>query len=93
VAEPLGTPSPLVGEGRGGGVVRCGNAVPRLPTPTPNPSPQGGGEEFAALLTLNLTPMGAGLVPARTAGGCGPQGGHKGRPYEGDCLCRPFNFS
>jgi hypothetical protein len=27
--------------------------------------------------------VGAGLVPARTAGGCGPQGGHKGRPYEG----------
>jgi hypothetical protein len=36
--------------------------------------------------------VGAGLVPARTAGGCGPQGGHKGRPYEGECLCRPFNL-
>ena len=28
--------------------------------------------------------VGAGLVPARTAGGCGPQRGHKGRPYEGE---------
>src|SRR5262249_49435778 len=40
----LSPPSPLVGEGWGGGW--CGGA-PRLPhmrTPTPNPSPQGGGE-------------------------------------------------
>ena len=30
--------------------------------------------------------VGAGLVPARTTGDCGPQGGHKGRPYEGERL-------
>ena len=30
--------------------------------------------------------VGAGLVPARTAAGCGPPGGHKGRPYEGEGL-------
>jgi len=35
---------------------------PILTTPTPDPSPQGGGEEFVALLQLNLAPM--GLVPA-----------------------------
>ena len=28
--------------------------------------------------------VGAGLVPARTAACCGPPGGHKGRPYEGE---------
>jgi hypothetical protein len=43
-------PSPLVGEGWGGGW--CGDAPtsPRTTTPTPNPSPQGGGgqTEFAA---------------------------------------------
>ena len=57
--------------------------------------------------------VGAGLVPARTAGDCGSQGGPiefgccrirhvwcrnraspilDGRPYEGECLCRPFNL-
>ncbi len=38
-------PSPLVGEGRGGGSGGYGNVVPHLPTPTPDPSPQGGGEK------------------------------------------------
>src|SRR5215831_13148686 len=42
-------PSPLVGEGWGGGSGYCGKALPPLPTPTPDPSPQGGGEEVAAL--------------------------------------------
>jgi hypothetical protein len=36
--------------------------------------------------------VGAGLVPARTAACCGPPGGHKGRPYEGERLCHPFNL-
>ena len=31
----------------------------------------------------------AGLVPARTAGGRGPQGGHKGRPYEATVVAAP----
>jgi len=39
------TPSPLVGEGWGGGSGDCGDDVPPLVTPTPDPSPQGGGEE------------------------------------------------
>jgi hypothetical protein len=33
--------------------------------------------------------VGAGLVPARTAACCGPPGGHKGRPYEGERLAPP----
>jgi hypothetical protein len=28
-------------------------------------------------------------VPARAAAGCGPPGGHKGRPYEGERLADP----
>ncbi len=46
---PRGTallsPSPLVGEGRGGGSGGYGNDVPHLPTPTSDPSPRGGGEK------------------------------------------------
>jgi len=38
-------PSPLVGEGRGGGTGGYGTDVPGGPTPTPDPSPQGGGEK------------------------------------------------
>src|ERR1700719_2469268 len=39
------TPSPLVGEGWGGGAGSCGNAMPPLAThPPPPPPPQGGGE-------------------------------------------------
>ncbi len=41
----LSSPSPLVGEGRGGGSSGYGNAAPYLATPTPDPSPQGGGEK------------------------------------------------
>jgi 3',5'-cyclic AMP phosphodiesterase CpdA len=36
-------PSPLVGEGRGGGSGDYGNAVPPRTTPTPDPSPEEGG--------------------------------------------------
>src|SRR5215468_470433 len=39
------SPSPLVGEGRGGGSRDYGPTVPHSPTPTPNPSPQGGEEQ------------------------------------------------
>jgi 23S rRNA (uridine2552-2'-O)-methyltransferase len=44
----IASPSPLVGEGWGGGSRSCGTDMPPLATPTPNPSPQGEGEEFAA---------------------------------------------
>ena len=48
-------PSPLVGEGWGGGWLRETEFVSHI-TPTPNPSPQGGGEqtEFAARLRLYI---------------------------------------
>jgi hypothetical protein len=39
------SPSPLVGEGRGGGSGDLGATVPHLTTPAPDPSPQGGGEQ------------------------------------------------
>jgi glycyl-tRNA synthetase beta chain len=45
---PASSPSPLVGEGRGGGSRDVGTHVPRGPTPTPAPSPQGGGETALA---------------------------------------------
>ncbi len=48
-AKPsTGVPSPLVGEGQGGGESPTSAHVA---PPTPIPSPQGGGEEFAALAT------------------------------------------
>src|SRR5262249_60245565 len=37
-------PSPLVGEGWGGGWCGDERPFPQTSTPTPNPSPQGGGE-------------------------------------------------
>jgi len=50
------SPSPLVGEGRGGGAGGLGKTVPHLPTPTqearPLPSPQGGGEKKTPLLVV-----------------------------------------
>jgi peptide/nickel transport system ATP-binding protein len=48
------SPSPLVGEGRGGESGGNGAEVPHLTIPTPDPSPQGGGEkkEGAALLLV-----------------------------------------
>jgi ATP-dependent helicase HrpB len=63
-ADVASAPSPLVGEGRGGGsgggaiewtgAQRPSTRVRHLPTPTPIPSPQGGGEEISvgALLAL-----------------------------------------
>jgi hypothetical protein len=41
------SPSPLVGEGRGGGSEGDGTSVPHRTTPTPDPSQQGGGEKKA----------------------------------------------
>ncbi len=50
----LSAPSPLAGEGWGGGCVNGLNRhyPPKLQTPTPDPSPQGGGEITIAGVTL-----------------------------------------
>ncbi len=45
VAHDALSPSPLAGEGRGGGLGGLGATVPHSTTPTPDPSPQGGGEK------------------------------------------------
>jgi 5-oxoprolinase (ATP-hydrolysing) len=55
VAGELNAPSPLAGEGQGGG--SSGKAhrsmhVSALPTPTPDPSPQGGGERNPRLMFM-----------------------------------------
>ena len=49
---PVASPSPFVGEGRGGGWRDKATLSPHRTTPAPNPSPQGGGEQKdrAALL-------------------------------------------
>jgi adenylate cyclase len=44
IAATAAAPSPLVGEGRGGGSGAFGTDVPHGSTPSPDPSPQGGGE-------------------------------------------------
>ena len=51
--DALSVPSPLVGEGQGGGSTR---AVSAGATPTPNPSPQGGGEQKTAVSAV-ATPL------------------------------------
>jgi DNA-binding HxlR family transcriptional regulator len=43
--QSVSSPSPLVGEGRGGGSGGFGTKVPCSSTPTLDPSPQGGGEK------------------------------------------------
>jgi 4-diphosphocytidyl-2-C-methyl-D-erythritol kinase len=48
----LSTPSPLVGEGWGGGWLSEATILRQGRTPTPNPSPQGGGERTALLAAL-----------------------------------------
>ncbi len=56
-AEIATTPSPLVGEGQGGGSggeVNASTLARRLTTPTPIPSPQGGGEEISIGLLIAL---------------------------------------
>src|SRR5712692_5249733 len=51
-------PSPLAGEGWGGGWFGDARLVPYNATPTPNPSPQGGGE-LTELAATALTTLGA----------------------------------
>jgi uncharacterized protein len=64
----VSSPSPLVGEGRGGGSGDCGSTVPHSPTPTPDPSPQGGGEKGRVAITAGageITVAGVTLVADR----------------------------
>src|SRR5215468_2033848 len=55
MSQPVGgrnarsSPSPLAGEGRGGGSRDNATALPYGATPTPDPSPQGGGEKSPPL--------------------------------------------
>jgi coenzyme F420-0:L-glutamate ligase/coenzyme F420-1:gamma-L-glutamate ligase len=44
-ARAVSSPSPVAGEGRGGGSRSWSSSVPYLATPTPDLSPQGGGEK------------------------------------------------
>src|SRR5262245_36942743 len=60
-ALAVDVPSPLVGEGRGGGDCRAPKGV--VP-PTPNPSPQGGGESGWRLSWAVCTALGFALAPA-----------------------------
>ena len=64
----VGVPSPLVGEGQGGGDSRTSKVVT---PPTPNPSPQGGGESLRRYLCAVCAALGVALVPlpALAAGG------------------------
>jgi urease accessory protein len=66
------SPSPLVGEGRGGGSGGLGTAVPHLPTPTQEgrslPSPQGGGEKNA-IFAANRAHGRVAVTLAATPGG------------------------
>ena len=52
--DALLSPSPLVGEGRGGGSGDVAKHVPHSTTPTPDPSPQGGGEYKSAARAPHL---------------------------------------
>jgi uncharacterized protein len=55
--DPLAAPSPLVGEGWGGGSrgdATASTLAHHLPTPTPIPSPQGGGEQRAKSAEISI---------------------------------------
>jgi DNA helicase-2/ATP-dependent DNA helicase PcrA len=56
----VSSPSPLVGEGRGGGAGGLGTEMPPLLTPTPGPSPQGGGEQKSRAASDSFAHSGEG---------------------------------
>ncbi len=64
------SPSPLVGEGRGGGsggVAQASTIVHQLSPPTPNPSPQGGGELTLTTVIETLSTLGKAQLPKQLA--------------------------
>jgi 5-oxoprolinase (ATP-hydrolysing) len=81
------TPSPLVGEGRGGGSrgdVRALTSARRLSTPTPNPSPQGGGEKTRLMFMMSSGGLTAAeLFRGKDAILSGPAGGVVGMAETG----------
>jgi len=64
ICDGTSSPSPLVGEGRGGGSRGCGSKVPHRTTPTPDPSPQGGGEQNSPLPAGRVCPLDYAYDPA-----------------------------
>ncbi len=67
MSDTLSPPSPLVGEGWGGGSrgdAPASTHMPILPTPTPIPSPQGGGEQRAAATEICLAGVALVADPA-----------------------------
>ncbi len=64
------SPSPLLGEGRGGGAGHVAKAAPEGSPPAPDPSPQGGGENLrdGALLELTVRDDGFGIAAGRAQG-------------------------
>ena len=58
VPRARSAPSPLVGEGWGGGSRGDARTLPHTTTPTPNPSPQGGGEHTECGAQASITGTG-----------------------------------
>src|SRR5262249_15864887 len=72
VPRARSAPSPLVGEGWGGGSRGDARTLPHTTTPTPNPSPQGGGEHTEHVAQASITGTGesayfVGLLSAMLA--------------------------
>jgi DNA ligase-1 len=64
------TPSPLVGEGWGGGSggnAQASTIAHHLSSPTPNPSPQGGGELTLTTVIETLSTLGKAQLPKQLA--------------------------
>ena len=69
VGQPRSAPSPLVGEGWGGGWCDSQLQRPDVGTPTPSPSPQGGGEHTERAAASGSTTSGHAVAAQRFGGG------------------------